>query len=208
LDGINVGDGLIRQFVAMPLGEGTTIEGQLTGEERVGGLQFLVYDPIPGQFPDQQPRNRISTVNDQGAPLAFAVMPEGPQEMGLAAGGQMEQKIYPDPYGIETWDQKEPGMLNVHIVNSAQYQRITGQLPPPSPISAQTYTKHGFPWYSIYDEEDKTLDSTERLKGVKSLSQIWRNRGLPPDDEDEPTEIGSDQTETVDPGLGRQNAAE
>ena len=33
LDGINSGKGFIRQFVAMPLGMGYTVEGQLTGEE-------------------------------------------------------------------------------------------------------------------------------------------------------------------------------
>ena len=33
LDGINAGKGYIRQFVAMPLGMGYTVEGQLTGKE-------------------------------------------------------------------------------------------------------------------------------------------------------------------------------
>ncbi|HET9865840.1 MAG TPA: hypothetical protein VFQ06_01005, partial [Nitrospira sp.] len=32
LDGINVGKAVVRQFVAMPLGSETTIEGQLTGQ--------------------------------------------------------------------------------------------------------------------------------------------------------------------------------
>lgn len=31
LDGINAGDGFIRQFVAVPLGSGATVEGQVTG---------------------------------------------------------------------------------------------------------------------------------------------------------------------------------
>ncbi|QTE28413.1 hypothetical protein [Pengzhenrongella sicca] len=33
LDGINSGSGEIRQFVAVPLGLGATIEGQVTGSE-------------------------------------------------------------------------------------------------------------------------------------------------------------------------------
>src|ERR1700726_1777795 len=32
LDGINAGEEFIRQFVAMPLGSGVTVEGQLTGQ--------------------------------------------------------------------------------------------------------------------------------------------------------------------------------
>jgi hypothetical protein len=205
LDGINVGDGIIRQFVAMPLGEGYTIEGQLTGEERVGGLKILVYDPVPGRFPDKEPRNRISE-KVVGAPMAFAAMPEQPQEMGLGAGGQMEQKIYPDPFGLDTWDQTEPGRLKVHIVNSSQYQQITGEPPPPTPISAQTYSKYGLPWYSIYDESEKTLGTTDDLKRVKSVDQIRRDLGNSQDDEDETFEIEADQIETIDPNPGRRNA--
>src|SRR5512140_2012383 len=56
LDGINAGDGFIRQFVAMPLGMGYTVEGQVTGEERFGGIQIIVYEPKPGRFPDEAPR--------------------------------------------------------------------------------------------------------------------------------------------------------
>lgn len=41
LDGFNTGDGVIRQFVAMPLGMGYTVEAQVTGKEDVGGLQLL-----------------------------------------------------------------------------------------------------------------------------------------------------------------------
>jgi hypothetical protein len=55
LDGINAGGGFIRQFVAMPLGQGYTVEGQLTGQETVGGVQMLVYEPKPGRFPDVPP---------------------------------------------------------------------------------------------------------------------------------------------------------
>jgi MshEN domain len=45
LDGFNSGEGAIRQFVAMPLGSGHTVEAQVTEEEQVGGLQLTVYPP-------------------------------------------------------------------------------------------------------------------------------------------------------------------
>lgn len=44
LDGINCGDGYVRQFVAMPLGQGYTVEAQVTDHEDVGGIQFEVYN--------------------------------------------------------------------------------------------------------------------------------------------------------------------
>lgn len=34
--------GLVRQFVAVPLGKNRTVEGQVTGTERFGGIQFEV----------------------------------------------------------------------------------------------------------------------------------------------------------------------
>lgn len=48
LDGFNTGDGSIRQFVAMPLGMGYTVEGQVTGKEEHGGLQFTAYPAKEG----------------------------------------------------------------------------------------------------------------------------------------------------------------
>lgn len=46
LDGIAVKAGLVRQFVAVPLGRNSTVEGQITGSERFGGIQFEVVKGI------------------------------------------------------------------------------------------------------------------------------------------------------------------
>jgi hypothetical protein len=43
LDGYCVEIGVIRQSVAMPLGQGFSIEEQLTGEAEFGGLQLEVF---------------------------------------------------------------------------------------------------------------------------------------------------------------------
>ncbi|MFJ1864557.1 hypothetical protein ACIOD1_07990 [Streptomyces sp. NPDC088097] len=43
LDGINSGAGTVRQFVAVPLGLGATVEGQVTGEETTGGVQLQAF---------------------------------------------------------------------------------------------------------------------------------------------------------------------
>lgn len=42
LDGVAQADGRVRQFVAMPLGCGYSVESQITGEESIGGLQIEV----------------------------------------------------------------------------------------------------------------------------------------------------------------------
>jgi hypothetical protein len=163
LDGINAGAEMIRQFVAMPLGSGTTVEAQLTGREEVGGIQIRVFEPKPGRFPDRPPPPGPEAMMQ---PMA---MMESMGSMGLGAGGQMHQKIYPDPYGLDTWDPDNSGTAFVHIVNSEQYEVLTGAPPPPSPISAATYTENGFPWFDLYDEEKGDVAAPRRLAGVKSV---------------------------------------
>ena len=77
--------------------------------------------------------------------------------MGLAAGGRMTQKIYPDDHGIDTWDLSKVRSAVVHIVDSTMYERITGDAPPPSPVSARMYTEYGLPWFALYDEDKEDI---------------------------------------------------
>jgi len=172
LDGINVGEGFIRQFVATPLGLGDTIEAQLTGVEKFGGIQILVYEPKPGKFPDQPPPESDIVLE------TVSMTSSGEYEMGLGAGGKMQQKIYPDEYGIETWDLENYGSIFVYIVNSEKYREITGLEPPPTPISAQVYTEYGFPWFSLYDEEKGDLPASARLAEVKTIRKRESERGI------------------------------
>ena len=57
LDGFCVDKGVIRQFVAMPLGGGYTAEEQVTGKAEYGGLQILVHpmrrDVFERRFPER-----------------------------------------------------------------------------------------------------------------------------------------------------------
>lgn len=57
IDGFNTGKEIIRQFVAMPLGMGYTVEGQITGKEEFGGVQIQVY-PIKKES-RKEPKNII-----------------------------------------------------------------------------------------------------------------------------------------------------
>jgi len=76
-----------------------------------------------------------------------------PDEMALAVGGQMRQDVYPDQHGPRFWDAKGGQAVNVHFAGPVMYSAITGKLPPATPITAAEYTKCGYPWFSLYDEE-------------------------------------------------------
>jgi len=41
--------GRVYQFVAAEMGSGQTVEGQITGKEKIGGVQILVYKPKKGR---------------------------------------------------------------------------------------------------------------------------------------------------------------
>jgi hypothetical protein len=54
LDGIANGDGTVRQFVAMPLGSGHSIESQITRQDNTAGIQIEVtpyQTPVAQDFP-------------------------------------------------------------------------------------------------------------------------------------------------------------
>ncbi len=160
LDGLNSGEGRVTQFTAMPLGSGYSVEGQLTGKEEIGGIEIGVFEPKPGRFPDVPPPRDAET-------LTYAFAPA--MEMGLAPGGTIEQKIYPDPYGLDTWDPDNSGQVIIHILNSEEFQAVTGQPPPLTPITAQTYTERGFPWFKIYDEAEGDVPAPDSLARLKSV---------------------------------------
>jgi hypothetical protein len=204
LDGINAGRGFIRQFVAMPLGAGSTVEGQLTGEEVFGGIQLLVFEPRPGRFPDAPPPH----TGAPGRGRLRAAPPRAAGEMGLGAGGRMKQKIYPDPLGVDAWDEGERGHLFVHMVNSEQYEELTGEAPPPTPIDARTYTEHGLPWFDLYDEAAADLPAPDSLAGVKSVGELeaaGRGASAGGDASDDALEIPDSQVDVLSPhGRGRR----
>ena len=162
LDGINSGgsDGevaVVRQFVAMPLGSGTTLEAQLTGAEQFGGLQIRVYPAKPGVKPRA---------------ISHAAAMAAPTSMGIAAGGEIRQKIYVDRYGVEAWDVTQRVEVFVHLLNSAQFRKVTGLKPPPTPVKPQTYTKYGFPWFVLYDEHKPHMAPSEPLSKIRPAGDI------------------------------------
>lgn len=60
LDGYVVEDGVIRQFVAAPLGMGVTAEEQITGKAEFGGLQIEVYPMKAEEFMKRYPKRPSS----------------------------------------------------------------------------------------------------------------------------------------------------
>ena len=124
-------------------------------------------------------------------------MAQSAPEMGIAAGGRMAQRIYSDPYGLNTWDTQQRGALFIHLLNSEQYLQVTGRIAPPTPVSADAYTRHGLPWFSLYDEGEPAVSAPERLRQVRSLREMEQERGLLVEAAEPSVEIGDDQVRVL-----------
>lgn len=90
--------------------------------------------------------------------------------MGLAAGGHIRQTIVKDDHQSSIWEPEASVKFNVQIVNSELFQEVTGQEPPATPVTAQTYAAQGLPYYDIYNERPSGIAGA--FGGVKSVAQF------------------------------------
>ena len=179
LDGFCIEKGVIRQFVAMPLGDGYSAEEQITGKAEHGGLQIMVVpmkrDVYERRFP-KSPRRRWQGLVEESGVMFCCAEPE----MGLAPGGRMRQEIYDDPYDLADWDTAAASRCFVHIVNSRDWRHITGQRPPTKPPTAKQYTAAGLPWFDYYSEGTKAVAGSDTLAGLKSVAQMGKAKRQAP----------------------------
>ena len=177
LDGYCVEKGVIRQFVAMPLGAGYTVEEQLTGAAEHGGLQIIAF-PMKREHYERMRREaeELQAVYDHGPSVASAPLKSA---MGLAPGGRMRQEIYDDPYGLDAWDQRHASRCFISILNSRQWRAITGEHPPTEPPTAASYAEAGLPWFDYYRDLD-AVEATDKLKDISSVAAIAAKKGDAP----------------------------
>lgn len=174
LDGYAVQKGIIRQFVAMPLGSGYSAEEQLTGEAKHGGLQIIVYPMKREVFERRYPEREI----DRGTRYCVSALPSvamrrSEPDMGLAPGGKMKQTIYDDPFDFDDWDTSAASRCFVHIANSLVWRQITGSNPPTTPPTATEYTRARLPWFDYYDDDlGAAVGGGAQLGHLKSVATL------------------------------------
>ena len=175
LDGINAGDGFIRQFVAVPLGSGATIEGQVTGEEVHGGVQLRAVGLTREALAEWR---ATQTVRPECCADGEVLPAPAVASMGLGAGGRMRQEVYADDRQLADYDESRAGRVFVHLCSAAQWTAITGEVPPPTPIDRDAYVRAGLPWFDFYHADARDLAPSEILTHVESVGQkAWRRGG-------------------------------
>ena len=190
LDGFSVGEGLIRQFVAMPLESGFSVEEQLTGKSEFGGIQLQV---CPMRVEDYFQKTVLPSLPEEllelvpvlfkkhlVEPRVFRSAPQPAGSMGLAAGGTMRQEIYQDQNEFSDWDQTRSRRCFVHLCNFLVWRQITATNPPHPPVTAKEYSKAGIPWFDYYQDNLPALKGSKQLAEVKSVMTLGMENNTQP----------------------------
>jgi hypothetical protein len=177
LDGFAVKPGVIRQFVAMPLGEGYTVEQQISGKEEWGGLQIQVvplrkhvWQKLRAAWDEQQ--RGMDRLAEQGARFSIA----SPRPMGLGAGGLMKQAIYPDRFELDDWDLEAVDRVFVTLLHAKDWKFITGEDAPNHPPTARDYSKAGLPWFDYYGCDQTALPGSKMFASIASVGQLFKKK--------------------------------
>jgi len=197
LDGFAVEKGIIRQFVAMPLGAGYSVEEQLTGAADFGGVQIQAFPMKADAYFNKEIRPELPTrlaellpdilpsteyernVKEATSPRLHCQSPilGAPSPMGLGAGGCMKQEIYEDPNDLDVWDTSDTSRCFVHLFNALQWREITGENPPNPPVTAKEYEHYGLPWFDFYRDDVAVLEGSKKLAEVKSVAILSKEKG-------------------------------
>lgn len=114
-------------------------------------------------------------------------------DMGIGAGGRIAQKIVKDTHPMEAYDFDTIGRVFIHLANADLWQAITGKPMPPTPISSQTYTSYGYPWFKLWEKDIENAAMSDVLAGIISVKEkLIVNASLQTDGS------GSGETETKD----------
>ncbi|GJE93529.1 ubiquitin-domain-containing protein [Phanerochaete sordida] len=154
LDGFCTEEGVVRQFVAVPLGEGLTVEAQLTGKEEVGGIQLDVFHPYD-------------------APSSFYDMREIALDVNLSAAGQGIQigqtiRCVDEHNAVAL---SSSGVLHIPNVGSTVYLFALGD---PYSNRGQIFVKT-LTGYTI------TLEVTSRDTIARVKAKCFEKQGIPVD---------------------------
>ena len=176
LDGYCVEKGLIRQFVAMPLGEGYSAEEQINQIAEIGGLQIEVYPMKRKAFEKRWPITRHPKAHYVcKREVMYSISP--PPDMALAPGGRMRQEVYEDEFEMSEWDLNTSSRCFVHLTDSRVWKTITGKNPPTIPITAKQYSEHRLPWFEYYGGS-RPLAGSKVLGKLQSVVDMAIRKGV------------------------------
>lgn len=190
LDGFRVDANTVRQFVAVLLGHGYTVEAQMTGVEKRGAVQIRVVPltvselwirhilprcverwesltrPVGADDDVLRPRYAFSLSSGFGCHL---------EEAGFGAGGRIRQQIYADPLPREAWDESGALACEHHLIPADRWTEFTGESTPAAPPTPRDYANAGIPWFD-YASKAAPVTTPSQMAGIKSVGSLFKTK--------------------------------
>lgn len=96
-------------------------------------------------------------------------------EMGLAAGGRILQDVLRDDEK-NAWNWHHACFINIQIVNSVIFERLTGVSTPATPITFRNYIEARIPFHHVLGTN--AVIGNDVLEDLKSVSEHDQSRGV------------------------------
>jgi hypothetical protein len=164
--------------VAIPLGEGYSVEEQLSGEADWGGLQISVVPLKPKAWKSHRRAWEVRQQRRREGPVFMACRSPSMDapSMGLAAGGRMRQVIHKDPFDTDDWYVAAADRVFVSTTHAKDWKTITGPSAPSEPPTAKAYCAAGLPWFEQYGEDQEALPGSSALASLNSLAKLFKKK--------------------------------
>ncbi|KAI0454754.1 hypothetical protein F5B21DRAFT_514460 [Xylaria acuta] len=171
-------------------GGSTTIKVKLAGTivfdgyaRTVAGLKMRLFEQL-GIFPHRQDLGFPDDFRLEGEDLTLElhILPQERKPLGLGAGGSILQEIRADASDPRTWDVGSSKILYVHIVDSRDFEDITGLPPPDTPVTWRLYTELQLPYDRAWKKQQGGPILDVKGKGVSSDGMFDRLVSLEEDD--------------------------
>ncbi len=105
------------------------------------------------------------TLGQLGSPKSKVV------EMAIAPGGFIKQTIVKDPVRSTDWDLNNTIMFNVHLLNASVFGDLLGPKAPTTPVTAELYKPHGYPFFELYEEKSGIEGDFGNIKSIGDLEK-------------------------------------
>lgn len=174
LDGFKTESGEVRQFVAARLGDGATVEEQLSDDAPVGGVQIVVWeltDEALERWRDRQDRWIRTSSPPPGVCYCISAPVEN-MSMGFGAGGLIQQEIYASEFTKSDWRSEPSARVWVHLVDANGWTSLAGEAQPSTPVTPTMYAEWGYPWFDYYDADRVDVDGSPLLAAVKTVGEV------------------------------------
>ncbi|KAI0861805.1 hypothetical protein F4860DRAFT_159420 [Xylaria cubensis] len=170
--------------IKVKLAEKIVFDGQV---ETVGRLKMRLFEQL-GILPNRQDLGLPDdfSLEKDNLTLELQITQQKHGLLGLGVGGHIRQMIHADTSDPRMWDVSSSKILYVHIVDSRDFEDITGLPPPDTPVTWTLYKNLRLPYDRAWKQQEDSSILDVEGKGVNSDGMFDKLISLEEDDSTEP----------------------